>query len=142
MMDEISIEITGVQELIAKLDAAKRPEPLKKGMNFAAGNLVRWIRTNRLTGPRPLYLEVVSGILRTSISFAPTVKSGDVYTTRIGTNVEYAPIHEFGGFAGRNRKVFIRARPFLRPSIEDEGNKKMILEEIVFQLDKAIKEAK
>lgn len=31
----------------------------------------------------------------------------------IGTNVEYAAIHQFGGMAGRGRKVKIEARPFL-----------------------------
>lgn len=31
----------------------------------------------------------------------------------IGTNLEYAPIHQFGGKAGKNLKANIPARPFL-----------------------------
>lgn len=31
----------------------------------------------------------------------------------IGTNLKYAAIHQFGGMAGRNKKVKIPARPFL-----------------------------
>lgn len=31
----------------------------------------------------------------------------------VGTNLEYAAIHQFGGKAGRNHKVTIPARPFL-----------------------------
>lgn len=34
-------------------------------------------------------------------------------TLTVGTNVEYAPIHQFGGKAGRGRKAIIEARPFL-----------------------------
>ena len=34
-------------------------------------------------------------------------------TLTLGTNVEYAPIHQFGGKAGRGRKSIIDARPFL-----------------------------
>ncbi|WP_243092582.1 phage virion morphogenesis protein [Thermus hydrothermalis] len=38
----------------------------------------------------------------------------------VGTNVLYARIHQFGGLAGRNRKVPIPARPFLGISREDQ----------------------
>ncbi len=31
----------------------------------------------------------------------------------IGTNLEYAPLHQFGGKAGKNLKANIPARPFL-----------------------------
>lgn len=33
--------------------------------------------------------------------------------------VRYAAIHEFGGMAGRGRRIFIPARPYLRPAIAD-----------------------
>ena len=32
----------------------------------------------------------------------------------------YAAIHQFGGWAGRNRKVYIPARPFLQLTNEDK----------------------
>lgn len=37
----------------------------------------------------------------------------------VGTNVEYAGIHQFGGEAGRNHAVFLDPRPFLGISEED-----------------------
>lgn len=38
----------------------------------------------------------------------------------IGTNVAYAPIHHFGGQAGKNHKVKIPARPFM--PIDPQGH--------------------
>ena len=55
-----------------------------------------------------------SGLLRTSLTY----KLGNQSVT-IGTNKEYAPIHQFGGKAGRGKKVIIPARPFL--PINDKG---------------------
>lgn len=55
-----------------------------------------------------------SGLLRTSLTY----KLGNQSVT-IGTNKEYAPIHQFGGNAGRGKKVIIPARPFL--PINDKG---------------------
>lgn len=37
----------------------------------------------------------------------------------VGTNVIYGAIHQFGGQAGRGKKVFIPARPFLMVQDED-----------------------
>ena len=55
-----------------------------------------------------------SGLLRTSLTY----KLGNQSVT-IGTNKEYAPIHQFVGNAGRGKKVIIPARPFL--PINDKG---------------------
>ena len=55
-----------------------------------------------------------SGLLRTSLTY----KLGNQSVT-IGTNKEYAPIHQFGGKAGRGKRVIIPARPFL--PINDKG---------------------
>jgi phage virion morphogenesis protein len=40
-------------------------------------------------------------------------------TVVVGTNVEYGAIHQFGGKAGRGRRVTIPARPFLLVQDED-----------------------
>lgn len=53
----------------------------------------------------------------------------------VGTNVAYAAIHQFGGKAGRNRKVTIPARPFFGLNAEDEQD---IAELISKMLDKAM----
>lgn len=49
-----------------------------------------------------------SGRLRNSI----TVRATNTEVT-VGTNLPYAAIHQFGGKAGRGRKVKIAARPYL-----------------------------
>lgn len=63
-----------------------------------------------------------SGRLRDSINYQAT----DTEVT-VGSNLPYAAIHQFGGMAGRGRKVKIPARPFLpienselRPSVANQ----------------------
>jgi|Deesub1362B_J571_1020462.scaffolds.fasta_scaffold00331_36 phage virion morphogenesis protein len=68
------------------------------------------------------------GKLRDSINFK--VKSNAV---EIGTNRPYAAIHQFGGYAGRGRKVYIPARPYLLLQKEDKEDIKKILKEIYAQ---------
>ena len=41
----------------------------------------------------------------------------------LGTNTVYARIHEFGGRAGRNRSVKLRARKYLQTAIKDSQRK-------------------
>ena len=40
----------------------------------------------------------------------------------VGTNKEYAAIHQFGGNAGRNKKTKIEARPYLKLDEKDLNN--------------------
>lgn len=54
----------------------------------------------------------------------------------VGTNVEYAAIHQFGGRAGRNRKVEIPDRPFFGLNQQDEQD---IAELIGKMLDDSMK---
>lgn len=42
----------------------------------------------------------------------------------IGTNKRYARIHQLGGLAGRGRKVFIPARPYL--GLSEDGRKEVL----------------
>jgi phage gpG-like protein len=49
-----------------------------------------------LSGPRPEKLDRVHGRLQSSIA-SETKRTGPVIETKVGTNVEYAAIHEFGG---------------------------------------------
>lgn len=55
-----------------------------------------------------------TGRLRNSISF-----SAGPFDVHVGSNVEYARIHQLGGQAGRGRSVTIPARPYLGLSEED-----------------------
>ena len=61
-------------------------------------------------------LNVRTGRLRRSIVAVPDGQ----HRVSIGTNVEYAAIHEFGGMAGRNRSVRLRMRTYLRKAYRSE----------------------
>ena len=43
----------------------------------------------------------------------------DEYSAIIGSNVAYAAIHQLGGQAGKNKKVTIPARPYLKLTDDD-----------------------
>lgn len=67
-------------------------------------------------------LQMSQGGLAASIS-----KSVQGNLVTVGTNKAYAAIHQFGGQAGRGRKVTIPARPFLVVQEEDADNMVEIL---------------
>ena len=125
-MSEIQLEIRGLNIINGKVSAALSTAVMFNSMRQSALHLVNWSKDKRLSGPRPRYLGVDTGRLRASIVAGTPYKRGDSWMTRIGTNVVYGRIHEFGGFAGRNRSVRIPARPYLRPAVEDRGNQEDI----------------
>lgn len=55
---------------------------------------------------------VDTGLLRASITHL-IEKEFFAWVGKVGTNVEYAAILEFGGYAGRNKSTFIAARPYM-----------------------------
>ena len=65
----------------------------------------------KLTKAGPRYLNVDTGNLRSSVTVVPHSNGRD---SIVGTNVVYAPVHEYGSSDGRNR-----ARHHLRDSIND-----------------------
>jgi phage gpG-like protein len=77
----------------------KRGGPTKAGRAASAGRL-------------PL---TASGLLRRSVRVAVVTPR----SVTIGTSSKYAAIHQFGGMAGRGRKVRIPARPYLLFQNED-----------------------
>lgn len=119
MTTVIKYEVKGVQELVNKLDNAVKDDVVKGGLNTAAKNIAFWVANRKLSGRPPGALNVVSGRLRSSITFSLAEKSGNTYFSKVGTNVDYAPAHEFG-FFGRVlvgphfRKQFRKARLFGR----------------------------
>lgn len=111
------VKIEGIKELIAKLENATKEEVILSSLDTAAANISGWVKENRLTGPRPQFLGVISGRLRSSISFLPARKAGDGYEVEIGTNVEYARIHEYGGIIVKYpRSSRLMATRFVRGS--------------------------
>ena len=80
-------------------------------MNFRRGGRPKWLGLEYRHG-KPL---IDSGALRGSIS-----SMADNDTALVGTNMEYAAIHNFGGMAGRNRKVRIPQREFMTLTNDDK----------------------
>ena len=93
-------------------------------MRRLAGTMRYAVAQNFKQGGRPEWLALKyrsgiplndTGALRQSID-----ELSDNDTALVGTNMVYAAIHQFGGWAGRNNKVFIPARPFLHLTNEDK----------------------
>ena len=140
MSDELTynISISGVEELLAKLNAATQEQVIFQSLKLSGLMIAGWSKENRLSGPRPQYLGVVTGRLRASITAADPEHTGNEYSEKIGTNVEYAAIHEFGGLTGRNHRTLIPPRPFLEPALEDEDNRQKILDILTENINDAI----
>ncbi|MDK4624180.1 phage virion morphogenesis protein [Kingella kingae] len=93
-------------------------------MKQLAGTMHHAVRQNFKQGGRPKWLGIEyrngkplidTGALRDNID-----QAYDNDTALVGTNMVYAAIHNFGGMAGRNRKVAIPARPFLILTNDDK----------------------
>lgn len=65
----------------------------------------RWITKKHRRGHHP--------ILRVSGRLSNVHVEADENHVTIGSNLSYAPIHQFGGMAGRGKKAKIPARPWL-----------------------------
>jgi phage gpG-like protein len=137
-MIEMTINRKDFDKLLNKLDSKKQDEVIRKSLSESAQYLVGWIKTNRLSGPRPQFLGVVTNRLRSSITATPTIKSGNSYIAKVGTNVEYGRIHEYGGFTGKGYAVNMPARPFMRPAIEDKQNQELVLRDLRDNLETAL----
>lgn len=128
----IKIEINGIDEIIAKLNLiANKTENKTDLMRNIAGTMESAVQTNFEVGGRPKWLGIKhrKGVpLVDSENLMDSITSAyDNDTAFVGTNEEYAAIHQFGGMAGRGCKVKIEARPFLTLTEQDKSD---ILEEI------------
>ena len=118
----ISLQIKGMGRLMRKLNAIAKDKVIRQSLFEGAIELTKWSKEKRLTGPRPKYLGVVTGRLRSSVAATRALRRGNKYYSAIGTNVKYAPVHELGG-----AKKNIPARPFLKPAITNKKNRDLIL---------------
>jgi len=133
------MSLPGSDALLRKLAGAKKGLTALDKAVLRAGLVVAGQAQRNVSGPRPEKLGVVTGRLRQSIS-AVSVGFGRV---KVGTNVSYARIHEFGGktaphdiyprraralhFTIGGQEIFARvvhhpgsnipARPYLRPAL-------------------------
>lgn len=127
-MIDIQVKDEGLVAGLAAVAAGFRnPRPLMRAVaglfeteterNFAAQGRPAWLglapRTKKRRGADAKILQD-TGRLAGSIT-----TSYDASQASVGTNVKYAAIHQFGGKAGRGRKVTIPTRPFLPFGADD-----------------------
>ena len=94
---------------------AKLETHMRGSMAMACIIVQRRAKQNVETGGRS-GLHVITGRLHRSIAYDIV----SAWEGRVGSNVEYAAIHEYGGEAGPvSRRVHIPARPYLRPALDD-----------------------
>lgn len=128
----IEIELTStesVNEVLKKLK--NRIKHRKRLMRAIAGTMESAVLQNFDAGGRPPWqgLNYREGkpLVDTENLMDSIDSSYNNDTAIVGTNVVYAAIHQFGGEAGRGKKVDIPARPFLVLTPEDEED---ILEDV------------
>ena len=130
---EIKIDNKEVEQ--ALLETARRAEDLRPLMKNIAGIMAdsteenfkeegrpdKWqelaeatIKHRKKTGHYPGRILQVEGQLALSVT---TQYDND--SAVIGSNLDYAAIHQLGGNAGKNKKVSIPARPYLNLTNED-----------------------
>lgn len=135
MTEPIEIKLDNKEVESRLLDLAKRSENLRPLMKNIAGIFAysteenfkeegrpdKWIdlaestkKQRTKTGHYPGQILQVSGQLASSIS---TYYDND--SAVIGSNLDYAAIHQLGGQAGKNQSVTIPARPYLQLNNEE-----------------------
>ncbi|EOX4861534.1 phage virion morphogenesis protein [Haemophilus influenzae] len=137
----IDIEINNVQEIASALErlaqATAHRAPLMRSIagtmesavlqNFDVGGRPKWLGLKYRQGTPLVDTENLMGSITSDYS-------NDMAT--VGTNEPYAAIHQFGGKAGRGRKVEIPARPFLALTPQDKTD---ILEDVQGYFQRLIK---
>jgi len=73
-------------------------------------------KTAKQTFGKPDQLKTLTGTLRSSINTSVR-RQGNKVIGAIGSDIIYSRIHELGGNAGPSRLVYLRARPYITPSI-------------------------
>lgn len=128
----IEIEINNAQQIASILDklanAAQDRTPL---MRSIAGTMESAVLQNFDVGGRPKWLGLKyrqgTPLVDTENLMNSITSYYDNNVAEVGTNEPYAAIHQFGGKAGRGRKMDIPARPFLVLTTQDEDD---ILEDV------------
>ena len=128
----IEIEINNAQKIAYILNklanAAQDRTPL---MRSIAGTMESAVLQNFDVGGRPKWLGLKyrqgTPLVDTENLMNSITSYYDNNVEEVGTNEPYAAIHQFGGKAGRGRKVDIPARPFLVLTPQDEDD---ILEDV------------
>jgi phage gpG-like protein len=132
---EIDIEVRGLDELIRRYGPDALQEPIERAMKevwaFLEGKAKENLSNrggapNYLVGGRPVknpteWLRVQTGRLRSSVAHEVTRTSRIGYDLRVGTNVVYGRIHEYGGpaLAWGKHLFYMPKRSFLQPAFDE-----------------------
>ena len=134
MSDPIEIKIDNKQIESKLLDLAKRSENLRPLMKNIAGIFAYSTEENFKEEGRPKWENLKDStikqrtkkkqwpgmILQVTGQLASSVNTYyDNESALIGSNLDYAAIHQVGGDAGRNKAVEIPARPYLKLTDDD-----------------------
>ena len=128
----IEIEINNAQQIASILDKlANAAQDRTRLMRSIAGTMESAVLQNFDVGGRPKWLGLKyrqgTPLVDTENLMNSITSYYDNNVAEVGTNEPYAAIHQFGGKAGRGRKVDIPARPFLVLTPQDEDD---ILEDV------------
>ena len=109
--DKVSKRLAEISLKLAEVNS-NLSQALMKG-----GLMVERSAVENVSGPRPDKLDRVTGTLAASINTEERTSS----SVAVGTNVEYARIHEFGGTIAHvgGGTTHMPARPYLRPALDD-----------------------
>lgn len=134
MSNPIEIKIDNKEVKSRLLDLAQRSENLRPLMKNIAGIFAYSTEENFKEEGRPKWENLKDStikqrtknkkwpgmILQVSGQLASSVNTYyDDNSAVIGSNLEYAAIHQLGGQAGRNKSVEIPARPYLNLTDDD-----------------------
>lgn len=135
MSDMITITLDSARLTAAFKRLAASGRDLSPAMRMAAGIMADSVEENFEAEGRPRWKSLAAStvrqrskegswpgkILQRRGDLARSItRHSDATSATVGTNSVYAAIHQFGGQAGRGRKVTIPARPFLTLGPDDE----------------------
>ncbi|HDR1020957.1 TPA: phage virion morphogenesis protein [Pasteurella multocida] len=123
----IDVEINGLEQVEDTLSQIAQKAHNKTGlMRKIAGTMEKAVSQNFEEGGRPKWLGLKFREGKPLIDTETLRKSIESHydnnSAKVGTNVEHAAIHHFGGKAGKKRKVTIPARPFLVLTQQDKDD--------------------
>ena len=134
MSEPIEIKLDNKEVESRLLDLAKRSENLRPLMKNIAGIFAYSTEENFANEGRPKWVDLAEStkkkrqktrhypgqILQVTGQLASSISTHyDEDSAVIGSNLDYAAIHQLGGQAGRKKAVSIPARPYLQLTNED-----------------------
>lgn len=123
----INVEINGLEKIEDTLSQiAKKAQNRTSLMRSIAGTIESAVLQNFDQGGRPKWLGLKyrkgTPLVDTENLMGSITSRYNNDSAEVGTNEPYAAIHQFGGMAGRGRKVKIEARPFLVLTQQDKDD--------------------